>query len=427
MGAFELGDQVGHDVTLHVLEYMHEVLGEPYAPCPLLEEKVENEELGKKTGKGFYDYEDGDGADIPADAGSEAVEHRLLAVMANEVAKLLADDVAPVADIDEAVVLGGGYPDGPAKLADDAGLETLVETLDELHERTGAERYAVDDALREAAEAGGFYAGEEDDGDELELETVRIEDPGEQVGKLVIDRPHRMNTISPQVMDDLEVAIERLEDDDEVRAILLVGEGDRAFCAGADVQATAANAEPIEAVEFSRKGQQTFGKLEECPMPVVAGIDGYTLGGGMELATCADLRIASERSTFGQPEHDLGILPGWGGTQRLQRIVGMGRAKEIIFTAEHYDAETMYDYGFVNEVVDTDDIEERAFELATDMAAGPPIAQRYTKRAMHVGWEDVDAGLEAEANAFGHVVGTDDVMEGVRAFMADEEPEFEGK
>jgi len=426
MGAFELGDQVGHDVTLHVLEYMHETLGEAYEPAPPLQETVDNDELGKKSGKGFYDYEDG-GVDVPPDAGSEAVEYRLLAVMANEVANLLADDVAPVADIDRAVVLGGGYPDGPAKLADEAGLDTLVETLDDLHETTGAARYEASDVLRERAEAGGFYDEDAEESDALDFETIRVEYPGDMVGKVVIDRPHRMNTVSPELMDELETAIEHLEDDEDVRSILLVGEGDRAFSAGADVQAMAANADPVEAVELSRKGQQTFGKLQDCPMPVVAGIDGYTLGGGMELATCADMRIASERSEFGQPEHDLGLLPGWGGTQRLQRIVGMGRAKEIIFTADRYDAETMAEYGFVNEVVENDDLEQRAHDLAADLAAGPPIAQRYTKRAMHVGWENEDAGLEAEASAFGHTVGTEDVMEGIRAFMADDDPEFEGK
>jgi len=147
----------------------------------------------------------------------------------------------------------------------------------------------------------------------------------------------------------------------------------------------------------------------------------------MELATAADMRIASDRSELGQPEHNLGLLPGWGGTQRLARIVGEGRAKEIIFTAERYDAETLAGYGFVNEVVSGDELDERARELAESLAAGPPIAQKYTKRAMHAGRTDGEAGLEVEAMGFGHVMNTDDLMEGVTAFMGDGEPEFEGK
>ena len=428
MGSFELADQVGIDVGLHVLEYLHEVLGDAYEPCPLLVEKVEAEELGKKSGQGFYDYEDG-GADIPTDAGSEAIVQRLQAVMANEVAKLIGNDVASPSDIDEAVMLGAGFPDGPAKMADEAGLSTLLGVLDDLHEQTGAARYEPAEFLRERAEVGGFYesdGGGDGDGP-TEFETVRIEKPGDMVGKLVLDRPHRMNTISFDLLDDLSAAIDALEDDEDVRAILIVGEGDRAFSAGADVQSMASGASPLEAIELSKKGQETFGKLESCSMPVVAGIDGYCLGGGMELSICADLRIASERSELGQPEHKLGLLPGWGGTQRLSHIVGEGRAKEIIFTAERYDAETMAEYGFVNEVVPNDEFEERAFELAKQMAAGPPVAQKFTKRAMLAGRGDTDAGLEIESQAFGHLLNTQDVMEGLTAFMSDREPEFEGK
>ena len=431
MGSFELADQVGIDVGYHVLEYMHEVLGDAYRPCPLLGEKVEAETLGKKTGKGFYDYEDGDGAQIPSDALDEEISRRLLAVMANETAGLIGNDVADADDIDEAVKLGAGFPDGPAKLADAEGLDALVETLDDLAEETGEARYEAADYLREAAESGGFRggadggSGDADAGPEFDVLNVSVD---ERVGHIEIDRPHRMNTISGEVLDELETAIDRLDADDDVRAILLSGAGDRAFSAGADVQSMAAGgADPIHAVELSRQGQRTFGKLEESDKPVIAAIDGYCLGGGMELATAADMRIASERSELGQPELDLGLLPGWGGTQRLARIVGEGRAKEIILTADRYDAETMADYDFVNEVVPDDELDERARELAEKLAGGPPIAQKYTKRAIHAGRTDNEAGLEVEAMGFGHVMNTDDLIEGVTAFMGDGEPEFEGK
>ncbi|NHN59302.1 MULTISPECIES: 3-hydroxyacyl-CoA dehydrogenase/enoyl-CoA hydratase family protein [Halorussus] len=428
MGSFELADQVGIDVGYHVLEYMHEVLGDAYEPCPLLAEKVEAEKLGKKSGEGFYDYENG-GADIPTDAGSEDAVRRLQAVMANEVAKLVENDVSDPDAIDEAVMLGAGFPDGPAKLADETGLAALVDALDDLREETGAERYEVADYLREAAEEGGFYGGDEE-GEEgaYDYDAIRVEKPGEMVGKVVLDRPHRMNTVSEELLDELGDAVDALTEDDEVRALLVVGEGDKAFSAGADVQSMAAGGgDPLASVELSKKGQDTFGKLEACPMPVVAGIDGYCLGGGMEMATCADMRIATDRSEFGQPEHNLGLLPGWGGTQRLKHVVGEGRAKEIIFTADRFEADTMAEYDFVNEVVSPDEFEDRAFELAADLAAGPPIAQKFTKRAMLAGRDDTDAGLEVESQAFGHLMNTDDLMEGVTAFMGDGEPDFQGK
>jgi enoyl-CoA hydratase/3-hydroxyacyl-CoA dehydrogenase len=189
----------------------------------------------------------------------------------------------------------------------------------------------------------------------------------------------------------------------------------------------ASSAEPLEARKLMKRGQSVFGKLESARFPVVAGIDGYCLGGGMELATCADLRVASERSEFGQPELNLGLIPGWGGTQRLGHVVGEGRAREIVLTAERYDAETMYDYGFVNEVTPNDELLDRAMELTADLAAGPPIAQEMAKTAMLKGREDTEAGLEIEAQAAGHLVGTEDVMEGVTAFVSDRDPEFEGK
>jgi len=424
MGALELSDQVGNDVGLHVLEYMYETLGEAYDPCPLLEAKVEDEKLGKKTDEGFYDYENG-GADIPRDQANEEIRNRLLAVMANETGKLLGNDVATVADVDEAVMLGGGFPEGPAKLADKAGLDTLIETLAEVYDRTEDERYELADGLANAAAEGGFYGG--DDGDEVSYDTVNVERLEGDVGHIELDRPHRMNTISTEMLDELADAIDRLNEDDDVRSILLTGAGDRAFSAGADVQSAATNATTLDGVELSKTGQGTFGKLEDSPMPVVAGIDGYTLGGGMELATAADMRVASESSQFGQPEHDLGLLPGWGGTQRLANIVGEGRAKEIIFTAERYEAEEMADYGFLNEVTSSEDLLDAAEELARDLAAGPPIAMDFTKRAMHAGRVDEDAGLDVESQAFGHLFATEDLMEGLTAFAEDRDPEFEGK
>jgi enoyl-CoA hydratase/3-hydroxyacyl-CoA dehydrogenase len=425
MGAFELGDQVGNDVTYHVLEYMHDVLGAAYEPCPLLERTVEDEKLGKKTGEGFYDYEDGDGADFPADQVRDDVLDRLVAVLANETGKLIEKEVAPPEDIDEAVQLGAGFPNGPAKMCDEEGLDTAIETLEDLQD-DAPERYAVSDGLRDAAEEGGFY-GAEEESDEVEFENVRVEYPAEMVGQIVLDRPHQLNTVNPELLEEFGQAVDMLEADDEVRAILVTGAGDRAFSAGADAMSMAGSANATDAIELSRKGQETWGKLEDAPMPVVAAIDGFALGGGMELAACADMRIATERSELGQPEFNLGLLPGWGGTQRLKNLIGESRAKEIIFTADRFDAETMHDWGFVNRLTDKDDFEEDAVELAADLAAGPPLAMEYTKKAMHAGRDDIDAGLETEAFAFGHLIETDDLMEGVTKLQSDEDPQFEGK
>ncbi|MDL0123483.1 MULTISPECIES: 3-hydroxyacyl-CoA dehydrogenase/enoyl-CoA hydratase family protein [Halobacterium] len=429
MGAFELADQVGIDVSHDVLDYMQDVLGTAYEPCPVLVEHAEAGDLGRKSGAGFYDYgDDAAGADVPTDAIRADIADRLTAVMANEVAKLVGGGVADPAEIDEAVMLGAGYPEGPAKMADAAGITHLHETLVAAHEATGQARYEPADTLAEMAAAGESFhgRGDEDADGRREFDSVSVSVDG-SVGHIELDRPHRMNTISGELLADLSDAIDVLGDDDDVRAVLLTGAGEKAFSAGADVTSMAGNADPVEAVELSRMGQQTFGKLEAADEPVVAAIDGYCLGGGMELATCADMRLASERSELGQPEHDLGLLPGWGGTQRLKHIVGEGRAKEIIFTADRFAPETLADYGFINEVVTTEAFEERAWELARDLAAGPPVAMKYTKRAMRAGRDDTDAGLEIEAQSFGQLMNTQDLMEGVSAFSADREPEFNGE
>ncbi|MFB6219686.1 MAG: enoyl-CoA hydratase-related protein, partial [Halobacteriaceae archaeon] len=394
----------------------HDELGAAYEPCPAFERQVEAGDLGRKTGAGFYDYDDG-GPELSPEAADPDLAELLVAVMANEVAKLVAGGVADAEAIDRAMRLGAGFPEGPASMADQRGVAALHERLVERYEETGAPRYAPADELAEMADAGRGFRENGSDFDSIDVSTEGA------VGRIVLDGP-QLNAITPGALDELGRAVERFENDDGVRAILVTGGGERAFSAGADLGSVAGST-AIDGVELARRGQRAFGRFESSSLPVVAGIDGYCLGGGMELAACADLRVAGTGSVFGQVEHDLGLMPGWGGTQRLRHIVGEGRAREIILTADRYDAETMADYGFVNEVAD--DPESRALELAAELAAGPPIAQRYTKRAFLAGRGDTDAGLEVEAAAFGQLLETDDFSEGMAAFDADRDPEFEGR
>jgi len=268
----------------------------------------------------------------------------------------------------------------------------------------------------------------ETDGDALaayDTLNVAVED---RIGHVEIDRPHRMNTISGELLDELSDAIDRLDADDDVRAILLSGAGDRAFSAGADVQSMAAGgADPITAVELSRQGQQTFGKLEESDKPVVAAIDGYCLGGGMELATATDLRVASERSELGQPEHNLGLLPGWGGTSGSP--ASSARARE----GDHLHRRPLRggDAGGLRLHQRSRPRRRARRARARSWSSRSPPARRSHRSTRNARCTPVaptgEAGLEVEAMGFGHVMNTDDLMEGVTAFMGDGEPEFEGK
>ena len=258
-----------------------------------------------------------------------------------------------------------------------------------------------------------------------DFETIRFEQPADHLASLVLDRPDAMNSINEAMLDELDSAVDQLEADDDIHAVMLRGAGEDAFSAGADIQSSGAMAHR-KGTEHSRRGKQVFGRFRETDLPVVAAIDGHCLGGGLELSMCADLRVASASAEFGLPEHDLGLLPGWGGTQRLQRLIGESAAKQIVFTAERFSAERMKQFGYLYAVYD-ENFEKQATEFAADIAAGPPLAQRYTKRAMREGFENIGAGLELESQAFGHLLDTEDLSAGITAFVTDEEPEFEGK
>ena len=214
--------------------------------------------------------------------------------------------------------------------------------------------------------------------------------------------------------------------DSTVRAVLLTGVG-KAFVAGADIKAMA----PMnvrEGQDFGELGAQTFRKLEQLPMPVIAVVNGYALGGGCELAMACDIRIASEKAVFGQPEVGLGICPGFGGTQRLPRIVGTGIAAELLFTARNVRAEEALRIGLVNAVYAPDALEAEALKMAETIASKAPLAVRAAKRAMHRGLQaDIDTGLAFESAEFGGCFASEDQKEGMKAFLSKSKTEFKAR
>ena len=428
MGAFELSDQVGIDVAVHVLEYLHEKLGSSYKPCPMLEEKIEDGDIGRKVGKGFYDYSK-KVVDLKVEMRSETIEILLTACLANEITKLLEKEVAVVKDIDQAMKLGTGIEKGPAKMADDIGLNKLHQVLLEVYESTGEGRYKPTKLLSELSETGEFFyeVSEKETGD-VSFEDIEIEKEG-KLGKIILNRPHRLNAITAEMIGEIDHALDLFDQDEKCGAILITGAGEKAFCAGADIVSFASGfSDEFAAQELSKKGQDLFSKFEQHRLPIIAGIRGYCFGGGMELAAACDLRIASDLSVFGQPERNLGILPAWGGTQRLMYIMGEARAKEIILTGKKdYRAEVLYQYGFINEVVDDEQLQERAEEVAKQISEGPPLAQGMIKQAMLIGRNDIKKGFDVEREGLGRLIGTEDLIEGMSAFMSKRDPEFKGK
>ena len=433
MGAFELADYSGIDVFYLVFTAMRE-RGFKITPCPLFKEKFEKKEYGMKTGKGFYEYP-APGKyvrpNIPKEAGEKVDPVRLIAPAVNEAAWLLRNDVATKEDIDKAVKLGLGWPKGVLEFADDYGIDTIVETLKKLKEETGFEEYEPDPLLVKMVEEGrlgrktgkGFY--EYQPVEEIAKKTilVRIEKP---IAWVILNRPKKLNALSPELLKELSETLDELEDRDDVRVVILKGAG-RAFSAGADVTAFA-GVTPIDVAKFSRRFQELTLKMQFYTKPIIVAIHGYALGGGLEIAMSGDIRIASEDAMLGQPEINLGFIPGAGGTQRLPRLIGRGRAKELIFTGDMIPAREAERLGLVEKVVPPERLDQEARALALKLAEKPPLALMAAKYAIEYGMEtNIWAGLSLEAHLFGLLFSTEDVIEGVTAFLEKRKPKFKGR
>ena len=259
-----------------------------------------------------------------------------------------------------------------------------------------------------------------------EFETIKIE-RDENILWITLNRPHRLNAVNDVMIEELNEALNKAEEDPGVRCVIITGEGDRAFCAGADLTMFP-KLTPTLALEASRMGQKVFARIESFPKPVIAAINGYALGGGLELAMACDFRIAAEHAELGNPEIKLGIIPGWGGTQRLVRLVGLAKAKELAMLGDRIPAEEALKIGLVNKVVPFEELRDAARELAKKLADGPPIALRLIKQALnYASLVPIDVGTWLEAGFFGVLFSTKDMREGIEAFMSKRTPEFKGE
>lgn len=256
--------------------------------------------------------------------------------------------------------------------------------------------------------------------------TIRLDREADGIALITVNRPDKLNALNAETVRQLDRVLHSVRDDDSVRVIILTGSGGKAFVAGADI-AELSRMGPIEGVSVSRAGQATFRMMETMPKPVIGAINGFALGGGLELALACHIRIASSHAKFGLPEVKLGIIPGYGGTVRLPRLVGRGRALELMLTGEMIDADEAYRIGLVNSVTEPDDLLDRARELARKMIANGPIA-------IALALESVDRGMSTtlddaqilESRLFGLLASTDDMREGMKAFLEKRKAEFRG-
>lgn len=247
-----------------------------------------------------------------------------------------------------------------------------------------------------------------------------------QIGYITIHRPEALNALNTTVLEELSSVLEKIKEDETIRAVILTGAG-RSFAAGADI-AQMSTLTSAEARRFSAYGQNIMHDIERIEKPFIAAVNGFALGGGCELAMACDIRIASSQAKFGQPETGLGITPGFGGTQRLSKIVGKGMAKYLIFTAETIDAAEALRIGLVEKITEPDQLLTTCEEIAKKIAQKAPIAIAMSKTCINKGSHlDLDSGSALEAEAFGGCFGTEDQQEGMLAFLEKRHPKFKNK
>jgi len=247
-----------------------------------------------------------------------------------------------------------------------------------------------------------------------------------KVGVLRINRPEAMNSLNTEVLEELLMAVEQVKNDQDIFVLVITGEG-KAFVAGADISEMS-TMDPVQARSFAEAGLKVFREIESMEKPVIAAVNGFALGGGCELAMACDIRIASTKAKFGQPEVGLGVTPGFGGTVRLSRLVGPAKAKELIYTGNIIKADEALGIGLVNSVSEPEELMGAAMEMANKISSNAQLAVRYSKQSINRSFEtDVETAMDIERNLFGLCFSTEDQKEGMKAFGEKRKPDFKVK
>ena len=265
-----------------------------------------------------------------------------------------------------------------------------------------------------------------EDNEMTEYNTLTLE-KAEGIATLTINRPKMLNALSQEVLEEVSVALDEVEKDGAIRVLIVTGSGTKAFVAGADIKEMKEK-NAVEGTIFSSLGNAVFSKLEQLRQPTIAAVNGFALGGGCELALACDIRIGAENAKFGQPEVGLGIIPGFGGTQRLPRLVGTGKAKELIYTGANVAAAEAYRIGLLNKVVAVEDLLEETKAMAEKIIKNSPLGVEGSKKSINQGMQmSIQQGLALESEVFGALFATEDQKEGMTAFVEKRNAQFENK
>ncbi len=430
MGPFFLTDLLGLDTVLHVAEHLQESYGpESFYVHQGMKAYVEAGDLGAKTGKGFYDNGE------PRSEGETEFDHdeltqRFVLKAFVEACLVLEDGMATVRDIDLGMMAGAGLIPPPLQRADQTGLDDVLAALERATGEWG-EQFAPPLILRRLVAQGrlgaksgqGFFAYKQPDDGFEQGEAVQLETrDGYAIAWL--DRPPA-NSLAPQVIAELGRVWEHVDADESIRALIIASANPMLWCAGADIKAFT----KLDAVTGAKLLDETHAllrRMESSATITIAAVNAVAYGGGCELAMGCDVRIAAQSASFGQPEVNLGIIPGFGGTQRLPRLVGTARALELNLTGDPISAEEAYEIGLVNRVVPDHELHDVARAWARKLGGQAPLAVAAIKRTT-AGDADLDEGIAAEKAAFGEVFTSADAREGISAFLGKRSPQWTGR
>jgi enoyl-CoA hydratase/3-hydroxyacyl-CoA dehydrogenase len=433
MGPYFLINLLGLDTVYHVAEHLNESYGERFYLPKNMGNLVQQGKLGAKTGgDGFYDTEGNANIEGDADPDIDELVELLTLKTFVEACRVLEEGVATHRDIDFGMMAGAGLDPRrgllpPFMKADTEGLDTILERLENAESKHG-ERFAPPTVLKRLVAQGrlgtksgqGFYAYPQVD-DEQPGEVVKLETRGDIAIAWLANG--QMNSIAPAVIKDLKAVYEKVKSSG-VRALVIASSNPFLYSAGADIKAfTQMDAAGGE--QLLHEAHALLRELETGSIPVIAAVNGLAFGGGNELAMAADVRIAARSAIFGQPEIKLGIIPGFGGTQRLPRLVGENKALEMNLVGDPIGAEEAYEFGLVNRVVSDHELFDTALAWARKLAEQAPLAVEQVKKVSANG--DIDAGIEAEKVGFGTAFASEDGKEGISAFLGKRKPQWQGK
>ena len=403
MGPFELMNVTGVPISLHAERTLHAGFGAAYAPSARLVHQVEAEK------------KDWDLSGTPDPARFDAVKERLYGVAFGIAARLVEEGVATAVDTDKGATVGLRWAKGPFAMMNALGTRKALALVDAYATKWG-QSFPVSQELRRLGAKNEPW----------DLPLVRLEKEG-PVAVLTVDRPEALNALNAKVLQDLQKQARAAFEDREVRVLVLTGEGQKAFVAGADIKEMATKT-PAEARWFTKLGQDAISTLEQGGKPVIVAVNGFAFGGGLELAMAGDVLLASDKAVFGLPEVTLGIHPGFGGTQRLPRYVGLQRAKELVYTGRRFDAHEAKQMGLVLDVVPAPELMRRALALAHAIARNAPIALGLAKSAMNRAPDvDLQTGLLYELEAVAQCFATEDQKRSMDAFVNKTKYEMQGK